>query len=155
MRSVNPVDGEVVAEYSEHTDGEIERLLDGAGAAFASWRRTSFSEQSSLLHRIADVLEERRNAWATLTAVEMGKPVMAGRAEIEKCAWVCRYYASTPRTCSPTGSSRPNGTATSTTNVARGESSRISGSRSSTSRKPSSSPETPGRTQSRRQRLPQ
>jgi succinate-semialdehyde dehydrogenase/glutarate-semialdehyde dehydrogenase len=41
----------------------------------------------------AAVLRRGAGELATLMALEMGKPVRQGRAEIEKCAWVCEYYA--------------------------------------------------------------
>ena len=43
--------------------------------------------------RLADLLERDREKLATLMAHEMGKPIVQGRAEIDKCAWACRYYA--------------------------------------------------------------
>jgi succinate-semialdehyde dehydrogenase/glutarate-semialdehyde dehydrogenase len=38
-------------------------------------------------------LRERKDELAMLMALEMGKPLAQGRAEAEKCAWVCEYYA--------------------------------------------------------------
>ena len=46
-----------------------------------------------MLRAAADELEARRHELASLMADEMGKPVVDGRAEVDKCAWVCRYYA--------------------------------------------------------------
>jgi succinate-semialdehyde dehydrogenase/glutarate-semialdehyde dehydrogenase len=46
-----------------------------------------------VLRRAAQVLEDRREENALRMAEEMGKPLRDGRAEIDKCAWVCRYYA--------------------------------------------------------------
>ena len=50
-------------------------------------------ERGKILHRVAAKLRERQQEYARLMAEEMGKPVRQGRAEIEKCAWVCEYYA--------------------------------------------------------------
>ena len=39
------------------------------------------------------MLRNRRESLARLMALEMGKPLAQGLAEVEKCAWVCEYYA--------------------------------------------------------------
>ena len=41
----------------------------------------------------APILREKANEYAVLMAQEMGKPIRDGRAEAEKCAWACEYYA--------------------------------------------------------------
>ena len=93
IQSINPADGGVIATYEEHSDAEVEEILRTASQTFSSWRRTSFAERADLLNRAADVLESRKEELAVLMAEEMGKPVGGGRAEVEKCAWVCRYYS--------------------------------------------------------------
>ena len=45
------------------------------------------------MHAVADLLEARVDAYATLMTREMGKPIAQAEAEVKKCAWVCRYYA--------------------------------------------------------------
>ena len=93
MQSVNPFNGEVVAEYPEHSWEEVEQRLMAAHRAFMEWRRVPFSDRAVVLRSAAKNLESRKDELARLMAIEMGKPVVAGRAEIEKCAWVCNYYA--------------------------------------------------------------
>lgn len=93
LRSVNPCDGSAVAEYPEHSEAEVALALAEASMAFEEWRRTSFAERAAVLRRAAALLRERRDALARLMALEMGKPVTQGRAETDKCASVCDYYA--------------------------------------------------------------
>jgi len=93
LKSVNPATGEVIADYEEHSSGRINEIVGRADEAFGRWRTTSFDERAGLLLRAADELENRREDLARLMAEEMGKPVTGGRGEVEKCAWVCRYYA--------------------------------------------------------------
>ena len=93
MKSINPTTGEVVAEYRDHSPADIEAKLEASTRAFKDWRRRPFSERADLMRSAAERLEARKEEFARLMAVEMGKPIAAGRAEVEKCAWVCRYYA--------------------------------------------------------------
>ena len=93
MRAINPATGALIAEYDDLDPVAAQAGLQAAAAAQRSWRRTSFSERSAVLYRAAAVLRERADEYAVLMANEMGKPVTEGRGEIEKCAWVCEYYA--------------------------------------------------------------
>ncbi len=93
LRSLNPATGEVIAEYPEATAAEVAMILAEASCAFAGWKRTGFAERASRMRAAADLLDERKEPLAVLMAQEMGKPLAQGRGEVEKCAWVCRYYA--------------------------------------------------------------
>jgi succinate-semialdehyde dehydrogenase/glutarate-semialdehyde dehydrogenase len=93
LQSINPATDELVREYRETSDEEVTTILLEASCAAAGWRRTSFADRAPKMRRAADLLDERKDELARLMAVEMGKPVAAGRSEAEKCAWVCRYYA--------------------------------------------------------------
>lgn len=93
MQSINPADGRLIAEYAEHTSSEASGIVHQAHERFLTWRRTAFEERSRLMTEVARILEERKEDLALLMAKEMGKPVVGGRGEVEKCAWVCRYYA--------------------------------------------------------------
>lgn len=93
LTTTNPTTGEVVATHDEHTDTEVDALVDEAHERHVDWRRTPFDERSDLLRAVADELDRRVDDLAELMAIEMGKPLAAGRSEVEKCAWVCRYYA--------------------------------------------------------------
>jgi succinate-semialdehyde dehydrogenase / glutarate-semialdehyde dehydrogenase len=91
--SVDPTTGEQIARYDEHDPAEVERAIERADAAHRSWRRRPFEDRAAVLGAVADRLEARTDELAELMAAEMGKPVVAGRNEVAKCAWVCRYYA--------------------------------------------------------------
>ena len=93
IRAINPATGETIEEYQETPPEEVDRILDAANAAFQAWRRTSVQERAARLREAARLLRERAPEYARLMALEMGKPISAGRAEVEKCAWVCDYYA--------------------------------------------------------------
>lgn len=91
--SVDPTSGEEIARWDELTPAELEDALAASHRAFEAWRRTSFEIRQGLLRRVATNLRDGAEALARLMATEMGKPVAEGRAEVEKCAWVCEHYA--------------------------------------------------------------
>ena len=93
IRAVNPATGETIEEYQETSPEEVDRILHGADRAFHEWRRTSVQERAARLREAARLLRERAAEYARLMALEMGKPITAGRAEVEKCALACDYYA--------------------------------------------------------------
>ncbi len=91
--SINPATGEQIQKYRVHTPDEVEERIEKAELAFQEWRRSVFAERQFLLRRTAELLRVQKNDFARLMAEEMGKPLAQGVAEIEKCAWVCEYYA--------------------------------------------------------------
>jgi succinate-semialdehyde dehydrogenase / glutarate-semialdehyde dehydrogenase len=93
IRSINPTTEETLQEFDELTDGEIEGRIGLAEKAFGEWRRWSYSDRAKLLSAAAEILESRKDEWARLMTLEMGKPIVAARAEAQKCATACRYYA--------------------------------------------------------------
>jgi hypothetical protein len=95
IKTVNPATGETLKEFAPLTAQEIETKLALAAAAFATHRRTTFAERAAKVLRAAEILDARKEEFARLMTIEMGKPVGAAREEVVKCAWVCRYYAET------------------------------------------------------------
>ena len=93
IKSVNPATGEVIEEYQEMSRSEAAAIVDAAHIAFQDWRKTSFEERSKLMNKAADVLKDRKEELAKLMTAEMGKVHKEAISEIEKCAWVCKYYA--------------------------------------------------------------
>lgn len=93
MESINPTTGETIKTYAETTPQQVHGILEEASAAFHSWRRSSFGERAALIRRAARILLDDKEKYATLMTREMGKPIAESRAEVEKCAWVCNYYA--------------------------------------------------------------
>jgi succinate-semialdehyde dehydrogenase/glutarate-semialdehyde dehydrogenase len=93
LSSINPTTNALLQTYQEHSDQECARKLDAAQNAFRTWRRTRFAERAAVLNAAAALLRKRKEEYARLMALEMGKPLAQGIAEAEKCAWVCEYYA--------------------------------------------------------------
>ena len=91
--STNPATGETLNTYGEMSSETVDAVLESAQLAWLGWRERSFAERAAPMRRAAQALRDRRGEYAELMAAEMGKPVTGGRAEAEKCAWVCDYYA--------------------------------------------------------------
>jgi succinate-semialdehyde dehydrogenase / glutarate-semialdehyde dehydrogenase len=91
--SVNPATGETIARYDEMDGAAVAGTIEAAHRAHLAWRETPFAERSACLRRAAERLRAGRDDYAALMAGEMGKPLAAGRAEVDKCAWVCDHYA--------------------------------------------------------------
>ena len=92
LQSINPFNQEVIQNYKEHSQIEIENIINKADTAFKKWRLTSFTERAELLHNTASILRNDIEEYSNIMTMEMGKPIRESRAEIEKCAWVCEYY---------------------------------------------------------------
>jgi succinate-semialdehyde dehydrogenase/glutarate-semialdehyde dehydrogenase len=93
IATINPATGETVKEFASLTDAEISQRLDLAQQTFDQYRHTSFAQRAEWLNAAAQVLDDRKSEFGKLMTLEMGKPIAAAIAEVEKSAWVCRYYA--------------------------------------------------------------
>jgi succinate-semialdehyde dehydrogenase/glutarate-semialdehyde dehydrogenase len=93
MQSINPTTGAVLETFDETAPQEVERVLEAAHRTFLEWRRLPVEARSAPMRKAAAVLRAHRDDCARTMALEMGKPVAQGEAEIDKCAWVCEYYA--------------------------------------------------------------
>lgn len=93
MRAVNPATEEEIAAYDELTEDEVYVEIDRAYEAFHEWKLKPFSERRDHMLKAAEILRDNRSSYAKILTVEMGKPLSQAFSEVEKCAWVCQYYA--------------------------------------------------------------
>ena len=93
IATINPATGETLKTYDELSEAEVERCLAAAAATYATYRLTSFAERAGWMRRAADILDDGVEQIATMMVTEMGKTLVAARAEVAKCAATCRYYA--------------------------------------------------------------
>lgn len=93
MRTVHPATGQLVQEYAEHSPADAAACLDRAAAAQPAWAALPFADRAAVLTRAAALLRERATSLARLATLEMGKPITQAEGEVEKCAWVCEWYA--------------------------------------------------------------
>src|SRR5688500_17773287 len=93
IESVNPATGETLKIYDEMTPQQTAAAVAEAYAAWKAWRQTPSAERSRRMKKAAGILRARKDEFAKLMALEMGKPLKQGIAEAEKCALGCDYYA--------------------------------------------------------------
>lgn len=93
IASVNPATGELLRSFAATTPAAIEAIVARAAEIFPVWRAMPIEQRAEPMRRAAEVLENDKHRFGETMTLEMGKPIGAAIAEVEKCAWVCRYYA--------------------------------------------------------------
>ncbi len=93
LESLNPATGELLETFGEWSDEQIDSTIGAVHDRYLHWRTTSFALRKELMLKAAAALRQRSSELALTMAQEMGKPIVEGRAEVEKCALVCEYYA--------------------------------------------------------------
>ncbi|HEX6741870.1 MAG TPA: NAD-dependent succinate-semialdehyde dehydrogenase [Sphingomicrobium sp.] len=93
IQTVNPATGEPGRSYDEISIDEARAAAAAAHQAFLKWRGTSFADRSAIVRKAAAILRERKDEFARLMTEEMGKTIDEGRAEVEKCAFHCEWFA--------------------------------------------------------------
>ena len=93
FETVNPATGDPLQSYPEHDQQEVSWRLARAWSGWESWRETPYAQRADLLRSVAEGLRTRKEDLAALMTSEMGKPVTAAEAEVDKCAWLCDHYA--------------------------------------------------------------
>ncbi len=93
MKSINPATGEVIREYPEHSAEEVGQIIRDVHTTWESWKESTFESRSEILKKAAQILRDKKEHFAQLMTLEMGKLLRESMAEVEKCAWVCDFYA--------------------------------------------------------------
>ena len=91
--SLNPATNQVMQTYSSCDAQRLSQILEKTRSAQQPWAQTPYAMRAKVLHDVAARLRAQRDQYATLITLEMGKPLREARAEVEKCAGVCDYYA--------------------------------------------------------------
>jgi succinate-semialdehyde dehydrogenase/glutarate-semialdehyde dehydrogenase len=92
-KSINPATGEEIKSYPDMNENEIDGILNQSNTTFLEWQKTGFSERAGKMKKAHDILLKRKDEFAGIMTLEMGKPILQSISEIEKCAWVCEYFA--------------------------------------------------------------
>jgi len=95
IKTTNPFSGETIKEYELLDFEHAAKVTSDARTAFLSWRTKTPAERAWLIRSLGHVLEDKKEAFAQIMTMEMGKVRREALAEVEKCAWLCDYYAQT------------------------------------------------------------
>ncbi len=93
IESRNPATEEVIEVFEALTSSQVDARLENADRTFLDYRKTSFVSRTEKMLRVAEILEKEASQIGRLLTEEMGKTLLSAVAEVEKCAWVCRFYA--------------------------------------------------------------
>jgi len=93
IETINPATGKNIASYNNISVEEINSRVKYARNAFEKWKNVDISERTVYIRNLGRIMRKNKDEYAALITEEMGKPIRQSLAEIEKCAWVCDYYA--------------------------------------------------------------
>lgn len=93
MQSINPATGQLINTFSTLDASRIDTIMDRAVSAQTQWAELDIEQRAGFMRRLARLLRENRDAYAAIITEEMGKLLREARAEVEKCAWGCEFYA--------------------------------------------------------------
>ena len=93
IATVNPTTGETIKTFDPLSVEELDAKIARAHETFQSYRLTTFAERAGWMRAAADILDKEADAIAAVMTMEMGKTLKAAKAEAQKCAKACRFYA--------------------------------------------------------------
>lgn len=93
FQTINPATEEVLHTYCNLNSADIKGKIEAGHEAYLVWKKTAVSERTKLLLNLIELLKLQKTELAQLITMEMGKPITAAHAEIEKCIWLCHHYA--------------------------------------------------------------
>jgi len=96
LPSYAPVNAEPWVEVARGNEQDLAMAVESAASAFGAWKRTSPSERSALLSRVADLIAEHAEEIARIEARDVGKVIREMRGQVTGLASWYRYYASLP-----------------------------------------------------------
>ncbi|HEX6954429.1 MAG TPA: aldehyde dehydrogenase family protein, partial [Agromyces sp.] len=89
----DPATGEVIKAIADASPADGIRALDAAVAAQDAWAATAPRERGEILRRAFDTLMERREDFALLMTLEMGKPLAEARGEVNYGGEFLRWFS--------------------------------------------------------------
>ncbi len=90
---VNPATGDLVRQHDRMSAAQAATCIEQAHAAWLIWKSKSYTQRRQVVNAAAALLTQHRDRLANRITTEMGKPITEALGEIDKCAWVCQWYA--------------------------------------------------------------
>jgi len=89
----NPSNREVLGQLPHASEADLEAALQSADKAFASWRRSSPTDRSAILRKVAQLTRDRAADIARNMTLDQGKPLAEAMGEIVSCADHADWHA--------------------------------------------------------------
>lgn len=94
IQTINPATEQIIGEYEAISEEQVNAEVNHSRMIYEKiWKKFDISERAKLLRHLASMLLQRKMEYASIITNEMGKPISESIKEIEKCSWVCNYYA--------------------------------------------------------------
>jgi succinyl-CoA reductase len=94
ISTINPATGKVIASYNTTDIEQISQIVNNARRiGFENWKKKDILERCDYIRNLAKILKKNKEQYSKIITEEMGKPLTQSYAEIDKCVWLCEYYA--------------------------------------------------------------
>jgi succinate-semialdehyde dehydrogenase/glutarate-semialdehyde dehydrogenase len=93
IQTTNPATNKVVKTFDEMTEKQADKAVEQAQKTFEGWKKTTYKDRSKVLHKVASLMREQKDALAKLITLEMGKVYVQAQGEIDLSANILDYYA--------------------------------------------------------------
>lgn len=93
LKVYDPATGDVVKEIADASVEDGKAAMDAAADAFPAWASTPARERAEILRRAFDLLQERKEDFALLMTIEMGKPLAEARGEVAYGGEFLRWFS--------------------------------------------------------------
>ena len=83
LNSVNPANGEVIANVYQCSESDYENVIAESQKAFQEWRMVPAPIRGQLILEMANELRKKKDALGNLVSLEMGKIKAEGDGEVQ------------------------------------------------------------------------
>ena len=92
-KTTYPFTGEVLQQYDNATDKDLEQALTIGHKLYKTWRDEPVSDRAKQLQQIANLMKERKDDLAKAMTYDMGKLLTEAQGEVDLCVSIVEYYA--------------------------------------------------------------
>jgi succinate-semialdehyde dehydrogenase/glutarate-semialdehyde dehydrogenase len=83
IQTTNPATNKVLKSFDEMTDEQVvEAAIEKSNTFSQTWKKTSYDDRAKVLHKVAELMRQRKDEFAELITLEMGKLAQAGGKSI-------------------------------------------------------------------------
>jgi succinate-semialdehyde dehydrogenase/glutarate-semialdehyde dehydrogenase len=93
LKSINPATEKLFAEFKEVDLSSVEEIISKSSVSQKEWSQVDIKVRSKIIFNISTLITKNKESYARIITSEMGKPISEAIGEVEKCVWLCEYYA--------------------------------------------------------------